>query len=344
MKVAIIGLGHRGLATLKRWLSYPQATVVAVCDSDPSRFTAVEQLPGSGHLACYEDWERLACESEATLLIICTPRHTHAEMACRAMELGRDVAVEVPAATTLEECRRIVETTGRTGRFFTMLENCCYDPFSLFTEQLVGEGALGEITHCEGAYLHDVTARPGFVADMRRDGPGNVYPTHGIGPVCRILGVGRTDEFVGLESMSPSVKGATINSTLLLTRLGRTVLLQMDLTTPRPYSRLQTVCGTLGYVSKYPVEVVQLVGQEPLYGEALEKFMSEHRHPWVAAYEEDGRAAGVDNMMNYIMDRRLIHVYTNGLAPDITAADAALWCSLTPLTAANVAGRNSESI
>lgn len=341
VRIALAGLGHRGMATLHRYRLVEGASIVAMSDTDPAALaeaTRWQRDNGVTHSQTFDSWESMVAQADADLFYICTPRHTHADMVCIALEAGRDVAVEVPAATTVADCRRVAETVVRSGRFFTMLENCCYDPFALFTQQLVEDGMLGELTHCEGAYIHDLRERPDFVADMRREGTGNPYPTHGLGPICRLLDIGRSDRLSLLTSMGCGASPeAMINNTLIRTRLGRTILMQFDVTTPRPYSRLQTVCGTRGYVSKYPVPMVQLDGGPLITGADLDRLMEQHLHPLLARYRDDAARLNVDNLMNYIMDRHLIDTYRNGEQPDITASDAALWSSIAELSAQSAA-------
>lgn len=339
INAAIIGLGHRGLATLSRLRHIDNIRVVACVDSDPlARKAAGREAIARGMVVprLLSDWEELIPGSPAILLIICTPRQTHSAISVAAMERGFDVAVEVPAATTLDECRQLVSAVRRTGRWFTMLENCCYDPFTLITDRLAEDGIFGELTHCEGSYIHDLRDRTGYLGDMLSDRMSNPYPTHGIGPMCCLLDIGRSDTIVSLCSMSSTATPATlINTTILRTRRGRTMLLQLDMTTPRPYSRLQTVCGTKGYISKYPVEILQAdtIGTAPLTGSALTDYLSCHSHPLLDLYEEEGKRKGVENMMNYIMDRRMTELYMRGCPPDITVEDAALWSAIAPLTA-----------
>ncbi len=339
VRAAIVGLGHRGIATLERLRHIPSLRITACVDPDEVSLHAASATAikyGMTKPELFRDWSELNPQETATLLIICTPRHSHAAISIAAMERGFDVAVEVPAATTLEDCRKLIATVERTGRWFTMLENCCYDPFALLTKQMSADGMFGKITHCEGAYIHDLRNRPDFLDDMTRDRIANPYPTHGFGPMCELLGIGKTDNVVSLSSLSSTASSKTlINSTLFRTELGRTMLLQLDMTTPRPYSRLQTVCGTSGYISKYPVETLQsdTIGPEPLCGDALNEYLAHRSSPLLDLYRSEGERSGVENMMNYIMDRRTVDLYINREMPDITVNDAALWSSITPLSA-----------
>lgn len=340
IRIAFVGLGRRGLATLRRHLILPDARVTALCDSSPDALAeAVATIP-AGHSAplTFSSWAgMLSSPIPADLIYISTDWASHAPIAIAAMEAGYDVAVEVPAATCREEAERIVATAAATRRFFTMVENCCYDPFHLSTLALAGSGVLGDITHLEGAYIHDLRSEiesSRWHAEAISANGANPYPTHGLGPMCQLLDINRPwgDEMTEVVSMGPTATSG-INSCLISTRRGRTMLLQYDVSTPRPYSRLQSVCATRGYISKYPLPMLMLDGMtEPLTGAALDERLALDRHPLLDLYEAEGNALDVPNMMNFIMDRRLIDLLRYGLEPDITASDAALWSSLAWLS------------
>lgn len=342
IRIAFVGLGRRGLATLRRHLALDHVEVAALCDSAPEALAEASALAPSAEL--FSSWEAmLASGLDARLVYISTDWATHAPIAIAAMREGYDVAVEVPAATNAEEGRRLIEAVKQTGRFFTMVENCCYDPFHLSTIALARDGILGEITHCEGAYIHDLRdeIKAGrWQAHAIAENHANPYPTHGLGPMCQILGIGfgGCDRMKEIVSMSPA-DAPGINSSLISTERGRTMLLQYDTITPRPYSRLQTVCGRRGYISKYPVEMAMLDGAtEPITGETLASLFAAHPHPLLEAYRPDGLRKGVGNMMNYIMDRRIVDLLRTDAAPDITVEDAVLWSSIAWLSKASAAG------
>lgn len=346
VKVAFVGLGRRGMATLRRHLAIPQAAVICLCDSSAEALAeALAAIPPDMEMPlCFDSWRgMLGAGIDADLVYVSTDWTTHAQIAIAALEHGYDVAVEVPAVIAPQEGSALKEAVRKSGRFFTMVENCCYDPFHLYTMQLVSEGLLGQITHCEGAYIHDIRdelSAGSWQSQLTGRNHANPYPTHGLGPVCQILGVSSgADSLERVVSMSP-VSGGT-NSSLISTSAGRTILLQYDVTTPRPYSRLQTVCGTAGYMSKYPQPMLMLDGmKEPLTGDALDSFLAGHRHPLLDAYEHDGLSLGVANMMNYIMDRRQLDLIMRGASPDITVDDAVLWSSLSWLTRKSVENGN----
>lgn len=264
-------------------------------------------------------------------------------MAVEAMRCGKHVAVEVPAATTVEECFELVRTAEETRRHCFMTENCCYDWFSLAALGLRDAGFFGTITHCEGAYIHDWRKR--FSEGSRGAQTwyktscwhgGNPYPTHGIGPIAQLLGIHRGDRLCHLVSVTGQAAGEESllghgNMTLLTTERGVTILLQFDGTTPRPYSRIQTVCGTEGFVRKYPL--VQVQRESDLHeGEAAEAFLLKYMRGHAAELWCEGRERGVPNEMNYAMDCRLIHCLRCGLPLDIDVYDAAEWSCLAELT------------
>ena len=233
------------------------------------------------------------------------------------------------------------------------------------------QGILGTIMHVEGAYIHDL--RSMYFAEESEGGyhnhwgkrysiehTGNPYPTHGLGPACQILDIHRGDKMEYLVSMSTHQAGMSeyarkkfgkdspearqeyklgdVNTTLIHTAKGKTIMLQYDVCTPRPYSRLQTVCGTLGFAQKYPVPCIALEpnGDTPLEGKALEEVLSRYKHPFSATIGEEAHRRGLPNEMNYVMDYRLIYCLRNGLPLDMDVYDAAEWSCITELSEKSV--------
>ena len=350
VRIGMIGLGHRGIKTLQRYADIEGSEITCLADIDAGAVErANQQLALSGrHLARTftgeEAWREVCRQADVDLVYVCTDWNSHAPIAIEAMECGKHVAVEVPLATTVDDCRRVVEVAERTRRHCFMTENCCYDWFHLATLSLAETGALGIITHCEGAYIHDwrdlfshqaMPGRQGFYEESCHHG-GNPYPTHAIGPIAQLLGFHRHDAMDCLVAMTGHAAGEDsllghVSSALISTKKGATVLLQFDGTTPRPYSRLQTVCGTKGFVQKYPQPVVQT--EDGLRdGEHAENFMKLLLHTPAGRLWMQGHLLGVDNEMNYAMDRRLVHCLQRGLPLDIDVYDAAEWSCLAELT------------
>ncbi len=355
VRIALIGLGHRGLKTLARYADVEGAEIRYIADLRPERLKiACDTMRAAGRevparLEGENGWKEALNKTDVDLVYICTEWRSHTPMAVAAMRAGKHVAVEVPAATTIDECYALVETARETGRHCFMTENCCYDLFHLQTLALQQSGKFGVITHCEGAYIHDLQdpaeadatadTREGWIEQQCMAHGGNPYPTHGIGPIGQLLGFHRRDRMTRLTSLtSRGVEndGTTlgrINSSLIETASGATILLQLDVTTPRPYSRLQTVCGTAGYAQKYPVPTLQFRGEEALTGQAATDYLRANASssPVVQTWFE-GHKKGVANEMNYAMDTRLIHCLREGLPLEIDVIDAAEWSCLAPLT------------
>lgn len=347
VRIGFIGLGNRGMATLRRYLVIEGVDIVALCDISPENLSAAgELLAGDGryHPVTYggaDGWMELCRNREIDLVYVCTDWLTHAPMACYAMEQGKHVAIEVPAATTVDECWQLVRTSEHTRRHCFMLENCCYDTFHLAVLTMERKGLLGTLTHLEGAYIHDLRDKydadgpKGWMSRLCGQHKGNPYPTHGIGPVCQLLNIHRGDRLESLVSLTPATDvphDVCINNTLIRTVKGKTILLQYDVTTPRPYSRMQTVCGTRGFVQKYPRRCIMLDGQPPVKGDSVEPIVERYTEHHLAEIQREGHRLQVPNIMNYTMDRRLIHCLREGLPLDIDVYDAAEWSCIAELS------------
>lgn len=359
VRIAFIGVGQRGMKTLARYNVIRGAEIRVLADISAEHLDEAASLmerssrPRPELLCGQERWRDAISRSDIDLVYICTPWETHAEMACAAMEAGKHVAVEVPAATTLEECWRLVDTAERTRRHCFMTENCCYDNFALATLEMHREGLFGELTHVEGAYIHNLFEHEGeatnhgngwMLRSIAAHGA-NAYPTHGMGAIGWLLNLHRGDLMESLTSMTSRGLGddgllGRVNSTLIRTKRGVTILQQLDATTPRPYSRLQTICGTAGYAQKYPLPTIFtkeldhiLTGEEALAkaSEYMERNAAIH-------YWKEGHDIGVPNEMNYAMDCRLIHCLHYGLPLDIDVYDAAEWSCIAPLSAISAQG------
>ncbi len=360
VRIALIGVGGRGIKTLERYAYIKDATICCVVDVDAERLAlANRKLQESGRPAaralCGENaWAEACRASDVDLVYICTGWSLHARIAVEAMRCGKHVAVEVPAACTVEECRLLVRTAEETQRHLFMTENCCYDFYALETLEMQRLGLFGEITHCEGAYIHDLSQygdAPAVADDrigwMRREcarHEGNAYPTHAIGPIAQLLDFHSSDRMVRLTSLTSrsSLPGGgektQVSNTLIQTLRGRTILLQLDVTTPRPYSRLQTICGTKAFAQKYPVVTLQTGHNAPLMGEEAQSELQNYATSHAAQLWVEGHELCVPNEMNYAMDMRLIYCLRKGLPLDIDVYDAAEWSCLSELTRLSAQG------
>ncbi len=356
VRIALIGLGGRGMKTLERYAFIHGAEIRYLVDIDDRRVLLANQKllqsgrPQAKMLIGEKAWAEACNMQDVDVVYICTEWRSHATIATEAMLCGKHVVVEVPAATTLRECWQLVETAERTRRHLFMAENCCYDFFALQTLEMKRRGLFGQITHCEGAYIHDLneynfashhgdTKHNWMIHSCAQHG-GNPYPTHAIGPIAQVLDFHNQDRMTRLVSLTSSIsvqnECATelghINNTLILTERGVSILLQLDVSTNRPYNRLQTVCGTKGFVQKYPLPTLQLEGEDLLTGNDALSAMQRFATSPASQLWQRGHNMGVPNEMNYAMDARLIHCLQNGLPLDIDVYDAAEWSCLAELT------------
>lgn len=319
-----------------------------------------------------EAWKELCDRDDIDLVYICTDWDNHVPMALYAMSKGKHVAIEVPATTSLKECWEMVDMAEKTQLHCIMIENCVYDFFEMATLNMAQKGLFGEIVHAEGAYIHDLRTlnfdttegEKGGYYDMWRlehneKHNGNPYATHGLGPVAQILNIHRGDKMNYLVSMSSNQFGMTayakeqfgegseydknyakgdMNTTIIKTQKGKTIMIQHDVTSPRPYSRLHTISGTKGFAQKYPIRQIALEpdGHRSLSKEDLDKFIAEYEHPITKEVGELARKVGGHGGMDFIMDYRLIYCLNNGLPLDMDVYDAAEWSAMGELTEMSV--------
>ncbi len=390
VRVGVIGLGMRGPGAVRRMGFIEGAEVTALCDLEKERAEKGAKIladHGKPEAALYygEDaWMELCKDENVDLVYIATDWKTHAMMAKYAMEHGKHVAIEVPAAMNMKEIWDLIETSERTRRHCMQLENCVYDFFELTSLNMAQKGLFGEILHAEGAYIHNLDEFwPDYYKDWRleynRDHRGDVYPTHGIGPVCQALDIHRGDRMNVLVSMdTKSVNGKAYyekhrgplengfangdqTTTMIRTEKGKTILIQHNVVTPRPYNRLYQLVGTKGFANKYPVEGY-MVDSEVLGNdkEATEKIshenlsahnfvpaevknalMEQYRHPIHKEVAEMAKKVGGHGGMDFVMDYRLIYCLRNGLPLDMDVYDLAEWCCLTELTNISIINGNS---
>jgi predicted dehydrogenase len=344
-----------------------------VCDLVPERVAraqaAVEkagQKRPAGFHAGETDFENLCRREDLDVVYIATPWRWHVPMAVAAMEAGKHAFVEVPAASTIEECWRLVDASERTRRHCVMLENCCYGYNELMVLNMVRAGLLGELTHAEAAYIHDL--REVLFDDheglWRRDEHftrnGNLYPTHGLGPVAQYLDVNRGDRFEALVSMSSLERSLSLrrdrlpagdprrketyacgdmNTSIIRTARGRTVLLQHDVVTPRPYDRINHVSGTKGSFRDYPPRIF-LDGQKDDRWGSIKPYRKRFEHPlWTRLRKLASK--GGHGGMDYVMSWRLMQCVREGLVPDMDVYDAATWSAPAPLSEQSVKGGGS---
>ena len=382
VRIGFIGLGMRGPDAVDRMTYIDGVSVIALCDLEPNRVEKVQleilEAKGLPRAAAYsgeKGWKELCERDDIDLVYICTNWQTHVEMAVYAMKQGKHVAVEVPAATSLDECWQLVDVAEQTQRHCMMLENCCYDFFELTALNMAQQGLLGELIHGEGAYIHNLEPywpyyHDNWRLDFNQKHAGDVYPTHGLGPLCQAFNIHRGDRMKTLVSMAtPSYNGKKIaketmgtddfangdmTTTMIQTEKGKTMLIEHDVYTYRPYNRLFQLTGTEGFANKYPIEGFTVLeknlpagllpeGHAPIDphdfvpASVRDTLMKAYLHPIAKDIEAKAKEVGGHGGMDFIMDYRLIYCLHNGLPLDEDVYDAAEWSCLGELTAAYIA-------
>ena len=381
VRVAVIGL-HRGMTHVDSCLGLEFAEVVAVCDIIDDRAKAAadwcEKKSGKRPVIYSGNenvWEQMVDRDDIDAVYIATPWRWHVPMALRTMERGKSAFVEVAAAVTVDDCWRLVDTSERTQRHCVLLENCCYGENELFVLNMAREGVFGELTHGECAYLHDLRSMLfslGTEGDWRRDYHwqynGNLYPTHGLGPVAQYLGVGRGDQFKFLVSTSSPEISLTkyrdehhpnggkhagekyvcgdMNTSLIKTEMGRTIMLQHTVVSPRPYSRINALYGTGGTFFDYPARLaidhpknygLDAGGSEEWLEEKdLKTMRDKFTHPLWKKLSERAKGGGHGGM-DFVMTWRLLDCLRKGITPDSVVYDAAAWSCIIETSVRSVA-------
>ena len=376
VRIAFIGLGMRGSEAIRRYTFLEGVRVVALCDVMPENVDKANEilvtkgLPRAESYTGPEDWKQVCERADVDLVYVCTHWDLHTPIGVYAMEHGKHVALEVPAALTVEECWQLVNTAEKTRRHCIQLENCNYDFFEMATLNMVQKGLFGEIVHAEGAYIHDLrylnfNDTTGYWNMWRLKHNtlenGNLYPTHGFGPIAHILNIHRGDRMDYLVSVSSGQFGMTayakekfredseyaqtaylngdMNTSVIRTLKGKSVMLQHDVTSPRPYSRLHTISGTKGFAQKYPRPGIALEpdGHAFLSDVALDSLLLLYEHPIVREVGLKAKEVGGHGGMDFIMDYRLVYCLRNGLPLDMDVYDAAEWSSIIELSRTSVA-------
>lgn len=378
VKIGFVGIGLQGGSHVRNFLRIPGCRITAVCDVRSERTAwAAKAITDAGHPppAVYDkgprDFERL-CETETLdLVFTATPWEWHVPVLLAAMTNGKHAATEVPAAMTLEDCWALVESAEKHRKHCAMMENCNYDRMEMMAYHMVRQGLFGDILHAEGGYLHDLRA----IKFERKDEGlwrrawsrrlnGNLYPTHGLGPIANCLDINRGDKFEYLVSMSSPSRGlqewakshfpedaperretyalGDVNTSLIKTARGRSVVVQHCTNLPRPYSRINLVQGTKGLFSGYPNRAyIEGRGREHQWVDA-QTLLAEFEHPLWREIAERAQGAGHGGM-DYIEDYRLIKCLREGLPLDMTVYDAAALSAVVDLSVRSVR-RDAEPV
>jgi predicted dehydrogenase len=378
VRIGFIGLGQRGPDAVLRMSKIEGVEIKGLCDIRPEKAEAAKQsLANTSHKpelysGDKDIWKKMVDRNDLDLIYIATPWALHTPMAVYAMKAGKHVCTEVPAAKTIDECWQLVETSESTKKHCMMLENCCYDFFELLTLNMVRQGVFGEILHAEGAYIHDLVelnfSKEGYY-DMWRlkenFRKGNLYPTHGLGPIAQALNINRGDRMDYLTSTSTDdftmaqhakelaekdnfykpfankTYRGNMNTTIVRTVNGKTIMIQHDVSSPRVYSRIHLISGTKGAAIKYPEPGRINIGHKDWATEAeMKEFTDKYQPPIVTKVGELAKQIGGHGGMDFLMDWRTIDCLRNGLPLDMDVYDAATWSCIAPLTEKSVAKRS----
>ena len=391
VRVAFVGLGNRGPYAVERWTHMNGVRIVALCDYEKERAEKCQHFltdAGLPEVDIYygENGYKELCEREdINLVYIATDWEHHVPIAKYALLHGKHAAIEVPAALTLQDCWDLIDLAEQKRLHCMILENCCYDFFEMNTLNMAQHGLFGEILHVEGAYLHTLGGWTNYWHNWRlrynKEHRGDVYPTHGLGPVAQLLNIHRGDRFKTLVAMDTKAvngpqgvkdypqdltdldapfRSGDHTTTLIRTEQGKVIEIQHDVMTPQPYNRRYQLSGTKGFANKYPIEgyalssqqmkdagvenvtTDNLSGHEFMPREQFDALVQQYESPIATKYQKIAREVGGHGGMDFIMELRLVYCLQHGLPLDIDVYDAAEWCCLTELGALSMDHNNAS--
>jgi predicted dehydrogenase len=377
VKVAIIGVGARGSGHASQLAVLEGVEFVGICDLHDDRAQrAAAEVTGKGHQPKVfsgdeNAWRKMLAETKPDAVFIATPWALHALMCIAAMQAGAHAFSEVPIALTLQEMWGIVDTSEATGRHCMMMENVNYGREELVYLNMVRQGVIGELLHGEASYIHelrgqmengDTTGSWRTFQYARRNG--NLYPTHGLGPVAQYMSLGRGEDTFGrlVSFSSPAkgralyakkstkltnpefktleYKGGDINTSIIKTVLGRTIMVQWDETSPRPYSRLNLIQGTKGTLAGFPNRMAIEGGSKPYHewaeDGAWEEIVAKYEHPLFKRMGELSQKMGGHGGMDFLMLFRIIECLRQGEPLDQNVYEGCFWSAVGPLSEKSV--------
>lgn len=398
VRVAFVGLGMRGPGAVERFTHIPGVEIVALCDYEPARAEDCQKYLRNAGLMPAEvysgekGYEELCRRDDIDLVYVATDWDHHFPVAKCALENGKNTAIEVPSAMNLEQCWELINLSEKTRKHCMILENCCYDWFELDALNMAQQGVFGEVLRAQGAYIHNLDDfwgyywsnpetdpdRLGWRMKYNMENRGDLYATHGLGPVAQVLDIHRGDRFTTLTAMdTKSVHGKEYveaktgrkckeyrngdhTTTLMRTANGKVVEIQHNVMSPQPYNRLYQLTGTKGFANKYPVEGLAIdasqlkaTGNAPkvdnlsshgfMPKEEMQALRAKYRHPIITKYGAMAQKIGGHGGMDFFMDARMVYCLQNGLPLDMDVYDLAEWCALGELGALSM-DNNSAAV
>ena len=382
VRVGIIGLGNRGPTYIKTMGSLKGVQIMALAELRPEKARKAEKMAKEyGHspdiyTGDENAWKKLCERDDIDLVVVTTHYPAHAKMGIYAMKSGNHTAIAVPVAATIEECWDLVKTAEETKKHCMMLENCSYHTFQMTTLNMARKGFYGELVHADCAY-NSSKMRNNFSKNMYwnmwwlkeyASKKGNIYPTHGLGPICQMLDINRGDQFdflVSVESKDfmmaekaadlsaedPFYKEfvgkdyrGNMSSTIIKTKKGRTIMLQHDATSPSPETYIMGAYGTKGASLKYPNPPRICTGNHKWAPhDVYEKVMEEYKPKIIKTFNEMANKLGGHGGSDAYKSWRLIDCLRGGFPLDIDVYDSVTWSCILPLSSWSVCN-NSNSI
>ena len=395
VRVAFVGLGMRGPGAVARFTYIPGVEIVALCDYEAKRAEKCQKYlreAGLAPAAIYsgaKGYEELCKRDDIDLVYVATDWDHHFPVAKCALENGKHTAIEVPSAMNLQQCWELINLSEQNRKHCMILENCCYDWFELDALNMAQKGVFGEVLYAKGAYIHNLDPfwdsywsnpandpeKLGWRMKYNMENRGDVYATHGLGPVAQVMDIHRGDRFKTLVAMDtksvhgkeyvekktgkpcPEYRNGDHTTTLMRTENGKVVEIQHNVMNPQPYNRLFQLTGTRGFANKYPIEgfvlesghMAETDGAPDLEDLDSHSFMSEdnmkklrktYRHPIIKKYGEMAEKVGGHGGMDFFMDVRMVYCLQNGLPLDMDVYDLAEWCCLAELGSLSMDNNN----
>ncbi len=375
-KIGFIGLGSRGRSMLDFLLDVTGVTVPAVCDTVPARKDEGIEIvkkhnDGDYEVKGYLDYKQLLLNEKLDAVFIATTWITHIPIAIEAMNAGLHTCMEVGGASSIDECWDLIHTSERTGKFCMLAENCCYDRKEMAVFNMVKQGIFGEIIHLEGGYRHDlrdeiVLGRENIHGRLNNfiHRNGELYPTHEIGPLSKLIGINRGNRFISLVSLSSKSRGLNqwikdnkgedyylygcdwncgdVTTTMIKCANGETITINHDCCLPRPYSREYTVQGTKAIFKETPDDtngVIYIDGVSPeqhKWENFNDKYRDKYDHPLWSSGEVQGIKKGHGGM-DYLILAAFVESVLSDAKPPIDVYDTATWMAITALSEQSVA-------
>ena len=376
----------RGPGAVERFTHINGVNIVALCDYEPANVKKCQKyltdagLPEAAEYTGAKGYEELCKREDINLVYVATDWDHHFPVAKCALENGKNTAIEVPSAMDLAQCWDLINLAEQKQLHCMILENCCYDWYEMNALNMAQHGVFGEILRAEGAYIHNLDPfwdyywknpdgsdpdKLGWRMKFNKEYRGDVYATHGLGPVAQALDIHRGDRITTLVAMDtksahgkewvekktgkpcPEYRNGDHTTTLMRTEQGKVIEIQHNVMTPQPYNRLYKLIGTKGYATKYPeehftldestlkdagvpvVDKLDAHGFMPAAQQA--ELMKTYEHPILKKYGELAKEVGGHGGMDFVMDSRLVYCLQNGLPLDMDVYDLAEWCCLAEL-------------